>query len=62
LQAIHRLKKTEVFTHENEMPQGLGTGWFYVENVPSDLTVKEGRVFMMKKRMKMKMYLRKKMK
>jgi o-succinylbenzoate synthase len=31
--------------YENELPQGLGTGSLYVENVPSDLTVKEGRVF-----------------
>lgn len=31
--------------YQNELPQGLGTGSLYVENVPSDLTVQGGRVF-----------------
>ncbi|GAB5418412.1 MAG: o-succinylbenzoate synthase [Crocinitomicaceae bacterium] len=31
--------------YKNELPQGLGTGSLYVENVPSDLTVENGRIF-----------------
>ena len=31
---------------ENELPQGLGTGSLYVDNVQSGLTVENGFVFM----------------
>ncbi|MCR9174319.1 MAG: o-succinylbenzoate synthase [bacterium] len=31
--------------YDNDLPQGLGTGSLYVENVPSDLVVEEGKIF-----------------
>ncbi len=34
--------------YKNELPQGLGTGSLYVENVPSDLTVTSGQIFRQK--------------
>jgi L-alanine-DL-glutamate epimerase-like enolase superfamily enzyme len=31
--------------YNNDLPQGLGTGSLYVENVTSDLVVEKGRIF-----------------
>lgn len=31
--------------YKNDLPQGLGTGSLYVENEPSDLHVKQGRIY-----------------
>jgi L-alanine-DL-glutamate epimerase-like enolase superfamily enzyme len=35
------------FTKNNPMPQGLGTGQLYTNNIPSALTILEGKLFLM---------------
>jgi O-succinylbenzoate synthase len=32
-------------THINNLPQGLGTGMLYTNNIPSDLYIKKGKLF-----------------
>jgi o-succinylbenzoate synthase len=34
------------FTKKNPLPQGLGTGQLYTNNIPSPLTIREGKLFL----------------
>jgi O-succinylbenzoate synthase len=37
------------FIKNNPLPQGLGTGQLYTNNIPSGLTISEGKLFLVRK-------------